>query len=125
MVSPTFEECYCAEHGITPAQYGQKVFKQALYRRALPVAWLLSWTNHNHFTADHDLIKAVAHLRRLRDFSNEAENFRQHPYNRGWLRWRLGMRVSTNRLRSIIKTTFQRANIPASEALPQGATPSV
>ncbi|MFA6287730.1 MAG: hypothetical protein WC661_10135 [Opitutaceae bacterium] len=121
----TFADYFCAQHQIPLDQYESEVFKRVLYRRARFLVWLLTILNRNHFTADHDLIKAVAHLTRLRAFAVEAERFRDHPYNRGILRWTLCMRISTTRLRTLIKMTFLAAGVLPETAPDGGSRPAV
>jgi len=121
----TFADHFCAQHQIPLEQYESEVFKRVLYRRARPFVWLFVLMDRNHFTADHDLIKAVAHLTRLRAFAVEAERFRDHPYNRGMLRWQLCMRISTARLRALIKKTFLAAGVPPETAPDGGGRPAV
>jgi hypothetical protein len=53
------------------------------------------------------LIYGVEHLRKMRDFKTEAERFNEHPGNRGCLRRQLRIRISTNRLKRLIRTTLQ------------------
>ena len=106
MNTPTFAEIFCALHGIPREQFAREIFKRALYRRAAPLVGLLRFLKPNYFAADFDLIYAVEHLRRLRDFNAEAERFNEHPANRGWLRRRACIRMSTNRLKQLIKATL-------------------
>lgn len=68
--------------------------------------WLLPILRHNHFAADFDLIYGVERLRRLREYAAEVERFNEHPANRGWLRRSMQMRVSTTRLRALIRETL-------------------
>lgn len=60
----------------------------------------------NYFAADFDLIYGVENLRRVRDFVTEAERFSGHPANRGWLRRAFCLRVSTSRLKALIRETL-------------------
>jgi hypothetical protein len=109
MNEPTFAECFCAKHNIPPEKYLRAVFVRVLYRRTLPVRWLLQMLNPNYFAADFDLIHGVERLRRMRGFAVEVERFNEHPVNRGWLRRRLLLRVSTARLRALIRDTLPGA----------------
>ncbi|MET0263846.1 MAG: hypothetical protein ABW223_13160 [Rariglobus sp.] len=94
------------------------MLQRALYPRTLPVKWLLPLLNRDHFTADFDLIYGVEHLRRLRDFTTEAERFNEHPSNRGWLRRRLGLRVSTSRMKALIRETLPPKSTATHSGLP-------
>lgn len=108
MSSLTFGECFCQKNNIPPEQFARAVMCRVLYRRTLAVRWLLPLLSRNYFSADFDLIYGVERLRRLRDFAAEAERFNEHPANRGWLRRTLRLRVSTTRLRSLIRETLPR-----------------
>lgn len=126
MLPLTFADYFCAQHKIPLEQYESAVFKLLLYRRAVPFTGFLVILNRDHFTADHDLIKAVAHLTRIRNFAVEVERFHDHPYNRGMLRWRFRMRISTTRLRGLVKATFLQAGV-APDGIPDigGSRPSI
>ncbi len=102
----TFAESYCAQHGIPREKFARTVFKRVLYRRTLLFIWILQFFKQDYFVADFDLIYGVERLRRMRDFNSEAERFNEHPSNRGWLRRRLRLRVSTYRLKLLIKETL-------------------
>lgn len=123
MSDPTFAECFCAKNNLTREQYAREVFNRVIYRRVLWVKWLLPMLNRNHFAADFDLIYGVERLRRLREFSAEAERFNEHPANRGWLRRGMMMRVSTSRLRTLIRETLPHLSGGgrADEAVGRGA----
>lgn len=114
MSNPTFAECYCVKHNIAPEEFARAIFNRALYRRALLVKWLLPLLHQGYFAADFDLIYGVERLRRVRDFATEAERFNEHPANRGFLRRTLCLRVSTNRLRALIRETLPRSAAGAS-----------
>ncbi len=126
MPTLTFADYFCTQNNIPRDQYERTVFKLSLYRRAVPFTGLLLMMNRNHFTADHDFIKAVAHLAGIRNFAIEAERFHEHPYNRGVLRWKLRMRISTTRLRSLVKATFLATGVgPDGAPENRGSRPSV
>lgn len=108
MPDPTFAECFCAKHQLPRDQYAHEVFIRALHPGARRLRWFLRLLSRSYFAADYDLIYGVERLRRLRDFQEEAQRFHEHPANRGTLRRRFGMRVSTGRLRSLIRETLPR-----------------
>lgn len=108
MVShPTFAECFCARHGVPREGYARAVFARALYRRARPVAWLLPVFRRDYFEADFDLIHEIEWLRRAGDFEREVERFYEHPRNRGCLRQGLRLRISTHRLKRLVRETLR------------------
>lgn len=126
MSNPTFAECYCLKHNIPPEEFARTIFNRALYRRALIIKWLLPLLHRGYFAADFDLIYGVERLRRMRDFATEAERFNEHPANRGFLRRTLCLRVSTNRLRALIRETLPRSAAhtnPPMQAKANSATP--
>ena len=122
MSNLTFAECYCLKHNLPPEQFARTIFNRSLYRRTHLVKWLLPLLHQGYFAADFDLIYGVERLRRVRDFSTEAERFNEHPANGGFLRRTLCLRVSTNRLRALIRETLPRtsgsthAGLPAKES---------
>jgi len=109
MSSPKFADCFCAKNNIPREDYARAVFNRALYRRTHLVKWLLPLLHTNYFTADYDMIYAVESLSRRRDFTMEAHRFNEHPANRGWLRRTLCLRISTARLKDIIRETLPRS----------------
>ncbi len=111
----TFEESFCEQHGLERERFARVVFKQVLYRRARAVAWLFAIFNGDYFAADYELINAVSQLSRLREFNHEAERFNYHPGNRGWFRRKLCIRISTNRLRQLIKATLPPSSVIPNE----------
>lgn len=117
MSNPTFSECFCARYNIPPEQFAREVFRMCIYRRTRLFKWLLPLINQNHFAADFDLIYGVERLTRMRDFVTEAERFNEHPANRGFLRRKLCLRVSTTRLKALIKETLPRKAAGASADL--------
>lgn len=69
----------------------------------------MSAFDSDFFAADFDLIRAVGRVRRLKDFDTEAHAFAHHPANRGILRKKGRIRVSTKRLRSLMRETMAAA----------------
>ncbi len=108
MSNPTFAESFCAQNQIPREQFARAVFDRVLYRRARMVRWLLPILWSGYFAADFDLIYSVEGLKRMRDFAPEVERFNEHPANRGRLRRTFCLRVSTNRLRTLIRETLPR-----------------
>ncbi len=106
MSDPTFAECFCAKYNLPRDQYARAVFRKSLYRRTHFFRWLLPLIDRSYYAADFDLIYGVEHLRRLRDFKTEAERFNDHPANRGWLRRTFCLRVSSCRLKALIRETL-------------------
>jgi hypothetical protein len=109
MSNPTFAESFCAKNNIPPEEFARAVFNRVLYRRTHFVKWLLPLINHNYFAADFDLIYSVESLTRRRDFDIEVARFHEHPGNHGWLRRTFCLRVSTARLKKLVRQTMPRS----------------
>jgi hypothetical protein len=109
MTHPTFAERYCELNGIAPAQFADSVLRRALYPQARLLLPLVQVLAPNYFAADFDLIGATARLRRTRDFASEADQFNYHPANIGFLRRTLRIRLSTTRLKQLLRTTLGRS----------------
>lgn len=82
------------------------VFKRALYPHARWFYALVCLVSPDHFVADIDLVRNVAKLTRLRDFNTEVREFIHHPANTGASRRTFNLRISTKRLRRLVKTTL-------------------
>jgi hypothetical protein len=119
MSNLTFAECFCAKNNIPPEHYAREVFNRVLYRRTHVFKWLLPLVNQNYFAADFDLIYGVEGLKRMRDFATEAERFNEHPANRGWLRRTFCLRVSSGRLKVLIRETLPAKTGNTNPGLPE------
>ncbi len=108
MADPTFAESYCVKHGLAPASFAEDALRHALYPHArlfLPLCRIFS---SNHFAADLDLVRAAGVLRRVRDLGDEITDFNHHPANCGFWRVQLRLRISTQRLRTLMRATLPR-----------------
>jgi hypothetical protein len=106
MKNATFADCFCAKHNLPRENYARAVFNRVLYKRTHPFRWLLPFITPNYFAADFDLILGVEHMSRMRDFVLEVDRFNEHPANHGWLRRTFCLRVSTSRLRALMRETL-------------------
>ncbi len=118
MNTPTFAESFCAKNNLTKEEFTRAVFSRALYRRTHLFKWLLPILHANYFAADFDLILGVADLRRNRDFALECERFNNHPANHGWLRRTFCLRVSTHRLKALIRDSLPQKHRHSPSGLP-------
>lgn len=125
MSNSTFAECFCAKNNIPPEEFARAVFNRSLYRRTHLVKWLLPLLNQSYFVADFDLIYGVERLTRMRDFVTEAERFNEHLGNRGFLRRTLCFRVSTGRLKALIRETLPHKAGGTAPGLPDDKKTSV
>lgn len=111
-IAPSFAERFCARHGLSPGAYGEAVLRRALYPHARGVYCALACLSENYGRADRDFIHGVGMIRRLQDFSGEAADYMDHPANRGFLRRRLRLRVSSRRLRRLAEEAFSMEAVP-------------
>jgi hypothetical protein len=99
----TFLELYCSQHRIEPEDFPKVVFRHALHLHARPFVTLTTLLKRYHFAADYDFINNIGQLTRYRDFDFYMQGFSRHPRNCGFLRRGLRLRLSSRRLRVIIR----------------------
>lgn len=101
----TLAEAYCRQHGLPAAAFERTLLRETLHPAARRVRFLLSLIPH-HFEPDRRLLSYVGRLRRLEDLRYEEIDFKQDRANRGFLRGKLRLRVSTRRLRNVVERTL-------------------
>ena len=106
MNSKTFKACFCVKDNTTPEEFSRIVLNRSLYPHARFLKWLLFFYDPAYFDADTDLIADAGSLSRNRDFSEASDRFNIHLGNRGFLRRKCHLRVSTTRLRALLKETL-------------------
>jgi hypothetical protein len=109
----TFAEKFCAQNRLPPEQFVEKVLLLSLPPSTRAVRWLLLLLP-DYFAADRELILSVGRLKRVSDFDAEVMDFMYDPNNRGFLRRTLNLRVSSRRLRSLMRTTLHH-QVPSAE----------
>ena len=102
----TFIDLYCEQNRIDQADFARHVLGRVLYPHARLLAPILRTAWPDHFTADLDLVRSVALVRRMRDLSAEGDAFAYHPANVGALRHVLRLRASTTRLHRLVRATL-------------------
>lgn len=120
MHDKTFADLYCEQRCLTREQFVADVFRRTLYAHARLLAPILRVLRPQHFAADYEFINGVGLLRRFRDYALEAEEFAHHPDNRGILRVTLNLRISSRRMRRLLRTTLH----PELTSVPPGDTRS-
>jgi len=103
MNDTTFAALYCAQRKIEQVDFDKAVLSETLYPHAKWFAPMVRLIWPRHFVADHDFVEAVGKLRRFREFFNESEDFAHHPDNVGFLRSTLNMRISSRRMRRLVR----------------------
>ena len=102
----TFAELYCEQHALSPEQFQPTVLNATLYPHAKLVAPLFRLLMPRFFSADLEFVQGVGQLKRFREYFIEAEEFAHHPLNRGFWRVTLNIRVSSRRLRRLVRQTL-------------------
>jgi hypothetical protein len=82
------------------------VFREALYPHARLLGPVLSLLRPRHFAADIEFVQNVAGVKRYREYFLEAQDFAAHPENTGFWRTKLHVRISSRRLRRLVRTTL-------------------
>ncbi len=100
---PNFREIYCEQHRCTPAQFSRKVFWACLYHHAKIVAPLLLLVNYDFFSADRTLISSAAEATNMKRIRDDVREFFWDSTNSGWLRRRLNIRMSGQRLKNLAR----------------------
>lgn len=103
----TFAELYCEQHDLAREDFDKVVLHDSLYPTARLLQPFLTLLRPSFFSADLDLVRGTALLRRSRDFSAEIADFFYHPENRSVLRRVFKLRVSVSRLRRILYSTLE------------------
>ena len=108
----TFAELYCEQRGISPENYAHEVLRETLYPHARFLAGLVRLLRSRHFAADIEFVADVGQIRRYRDYATESEGYAHHPENRGFLRAVLNVRISSRRMRRLVRTTLHATVSP-------------
>ncbi len=101
----TFREAFCERFACSPEAYENQLFWRCLYRRSLPLAWLVYLVNRRHFELDVQTIRQLAVARSMEEFRAELESFRYEYRMRGGLLRQLRVRVSGKRLMAVLGET--------------------
>lgn len=117
-----FRQIYCSRNGITEADYAEHLLQKALplHARVFRKFPLVTLLNKNFFRPDFDFVNDIGCLRHYSDYSQSVEEFHVDPWNkRTLLRGLLRLRVSTHRVRQIVreqlKTKAKTEQQPAAE----------
>lgn len=114
----TFQKLFCAESRCSEREFVNRVLWRCLHGRAYLLGPLLSRLHPDHFAADRELVRAIAQCSRLADVEAEIRDFVSDHRNQSWLRGRGRMRISTRRVRSLVRTYLA----PAREKMVVGVT---
>lgn len=79
------------------------MFWRCLHRRALLLAPVIMAFKPQYFSPDFDLIASVGQMSDATHMSQEMADFRGHPWNHGFVRSRLRIRVSGARVCKMVQ----------------------
>jgi hypothetical protein len=86
-----------------------RLLRETLYPHARLVRPWLKLVSTDYFRADEDFLEDLRGLRRKRDFEALADDYVQHPANRGIWRQGLNLRVSVRRARRLVYEVMETA----------------
>jgi len=112
--STDFRQVYCTQNAISESEYAEHLLVRALpaHARLFRAISLFTFNNKNHFRADFDFINNIGCLRNYRDYSQSVDEFVVHPWNkRSVLRGLLKLRVSTSRVREIVREKLKTETV--------------
>ena len=98
----TFAEIFCSHRAVPPARFAPVLLRETYYPHAAALATLVRLLSPVGFSLDHELIRGVGLISRRDQLAGLLTDFRIDPRNRGWLRSRLRLRVSTRRVQRIV-----------------------
>ena len=99
----SYAERYCSLHGLPPERFTDHVFKRSLHA---PLRWLwplIGWMVRSHFEIDRQTVQTIGRFHSRREMSEELIEFSYHPRNRHFMRRVAGQRLSTHRLRRLLR----------------------
>lgn len=99
---------FCALHRIRTEGYARAMFWRCLHRWAVPVAPLILWMNRQYFAADYEFILGVGAITSRGALHAEIEDYETHPFNRGFFRRGLKLRVSVQRVTDAVASVMPR-----------------
>ena len=107
----TFQNSFCADGRCPAERYVDRVLRLSLHRRARLLRPLLVALQHDHFEADCELVLALAGATRMSQVEAEIRDYVGDHRNANFLRGAVKMRISTRRLRSLVRS-YLSAGVP-------------
>src|SRR5207247_622760 len=99
----SLQEAYCTATGCPAAKFRARIFRRCLSSVTWLMTPLLGGINSDYFSADRDLIAQIGRAGNMERVREEVRDYFHDPRNRGWLRGRLKLRLSTSRLRAVAR----------------------
>ncbi|MCF7689811.1 MAG: hypothetical protein K9M98_15265 [Cephaloticoccus sp.] len=108
-------ERYCAKYGIPGEKFMRHIRRKALYPHARFIVPVLVLFNGDYLAADNDFIEDVGQITTYGEFSASVVEFIYHPANDGFRRRILRLRVSTERMRKLVKQILPDPKVARSD----------
>jgi hypothetical protein len=99
----TLSEHFATLHPGHSGAVARRLFWACLHRRGLVLVPFLALANRDFFAADRALLERVAAVRTLAELEEEILDFRLDARNQTWWRKVGRVRISTRRLRRIVR----------------------
>jgi hypothetical protein len=111
-----FRVLYCRKYSITPQQFSREIFKRTVYAHARWPLKILGALKPSYLQADYDFIDSVGRIRRFSEYDQTVREYFDHPMNRhNPLRHNLLLRISTVRMRRVVKEVIQSGRVKSAD----------
>ena len=117
----TFAEIFCSHRALPPDRFAPVLLRETYYPHAAAVASLVRLLSPDGFVLDQELVRGVGLISRRDQLAGVLTDFRIDSRNRGLLRSRLRLRVSTRRMQRVV---YDLMPAEAGEKPPAGASVS-
>lgn len=117
----TFAEIFCSHHALPPARFAPVLLQETYYPHAAAFATLVRLLSPVGFSLDNELVRGVGLISRRDQLAGVLTDFRIDLRNRGFLRSRLRLRVSTRRMQRVV---YDLMPAVSGEIPPAGASAS-
>ena len=108
----TFKSKYCQRYNVLEKDFENSVLKEALYPHARFLTPLLHLLYPEYLEPDRDFIQSVARIKDYAHFFDESLDFSFHPKNVGIARRTLNLRISTRRMRNLVRNVLGPDSVP-------------
>ncbi len=103
LIPNSVAERYCVLHGIPPEDFIPHIRRKVLHPHARFIVPVIVLFKSNYLVPDNDFIDDVGQITHYSEFSASVAEYFYHPANIGILRQRLLVRVSSERMRRLVK----------------------
>ena len=99
----SFQSLYCEAEHCLETDFIRRVFWRCVPLHAIPAVLVLGGWRSDFFAADRELIASAGRATNLHQLRAEIADYFLDAGNRGWLRRRASIRVSTTRLQRLAR----------------------